>query len=123
MPLVHIFLPDDPAADQLARAQELARGVDSGGASRMPGLVQRETTTRGLVGEKRDLPSGGGGWLLEHHVLARAQRHQGRVEMRPRWGADGNAVQVRDRGEHALEIGKARTPLTVVLRLAQAASS
>ena len=42
MPVVHVFLPDDPAAHQLARAQPFARGVDARGESRMPGLEQRD---------------------------------------------------------------------------------
>ena len=46
MPVVHVFLPDDPPARELARAQPVARSVDTRGEARMPGLEQRSADAR-----------------------------------------------------------------------------
>jgi hypothetical protein len=106
--VVHIFFPDDPAAHELARTQELARTVDSPGEARMPGLEQRAAASRGFIGEQRDLPRGGGGRFLEHHVFARAQCGQCRLEVCLRWRADRNALEVGYGREHRVEIRETR---------------
>ena len=106
--MVYVFLPDDLAAHELPRAQEFARGIHARGEARMPGLEQGAPAARRLIGQQRNLPRGGRRRLFQHHVFARAQRGERRVEMRLRRRADGNAMQIGDRGQHGLEVRKVR---------------
>ena len=111
MPLVHVFLPDDPAARQLAIAQVFARGVDARGAARMPGLVQREAAARGFLGEQCDLPRRGCRWLLEHHVFAGTQ-----CRSAPRRNAPAAACRWRRNADREPRRACSRDPESSALR-------